>query len=137
MFVEYVILGPAVNCTPAHAAQLGALLAGLDCVVNLIPWNPILSPSMPFGAPPPGVVAEFQAALRRDWGLPATVRQEKGQDISGACGQLVLEQGGRGSSGAGSCSGGGGRGAHRGSSSSGAGAGCLRDLEDLMPPATA
>ena len=35
-----------VNCTAEHAHQLGALLAGRDVLVNLIPWNPILSPSI-------------------------------------------------------------------------------------------
>lgn len=35
-----------VNCTPEHAHQLGALLKGRDVLVNLIPWNPILSPSI-------------------------------------------------------------------------------------------
>lgn len=34
------MLGPAVNCTPEHAHQLGRLLQGRDVVVNLIPWNP-------------------------------------------------------------------------------------------------
>ena len=47
------------------------------------------------------------------------MRQEKGQDIAGACGQLVLEHGGAsgggGGGGGGSCGGGGG----------------LRDVEDL------
>ena len=46
VFVEYVMLGPAVNCTADHAHQLGRLLAGRDVLVNLIPWNPILSPGM-------------------------------------------------------------------------------------------
>lgn len=38
VFVEYVMLGPDVNCTPQHAHQLGALLRGRDVLVNLIPW---------------------------------------------------------------------------------------------------
>lgn len=39
--MEYVMLGPDVNCTEAHARELGALLQGRDVVVNLIPWNPV------------------------------------------------------------------------------------------------
>ena len=41
VFVEYVMLGPDVNCTEAHAHQLGALLKGRDVLVNLVgawPW---------------------------------------------------------------------------------------------------
>lgn len=38
VFVEYVMLGPDVNCTPTHAHQLGALLRGRNVLVNLIPW---------------------------------------------------------------------------------------------------
>jgi len=46
VFVEYVMLGPDVNCTEQHAHQLGQLLRGRDVLLNLIPWNPILSPTM-------------------------------------------------------------------------------------------
>ncbi|GAB4814820.1 hypothetical protein N2152v2_001866 [Parachlorella kessleri] len=94
VFIEYVMLGPAVNCTEEHAHQLGQLLQGRDVVVNLIPWNPILSPGMEFEAPVGDSLARFHSILREQYGLPCTVRQEKGQDISGACGQLVLERGG-------------------------------------------
>ena len=41
VFVEYVMLGPDVNCTEAHARQLGALLQGRNVLVNLVgawPW---------------------------------------------------------------------------------------------------
>lgn len=93
VFIEYVFLGPAVNCLPEHAHQLGRLLEGRDVVINLIKWNPILSPAIPFGAPPQGAVQAFSRILKWEYGLPVTVRQEKGQDVSAACGQLVLEHG--------------------------------------------
>ncbi|KAL6782347.1 hypothetical protein ACKKBG_A06445 [Auxenochlorella protothecoides x Auxenochlorella symbiontica] len=106
VFVEYVLLGEA-NCRAEHAHALGALLSGRNVVVNLIPWNPILSPAMDFRGPAPGQAVEFAAVLREQYGLPTTIRQEKGQDVAGACGQLVLEQGGRacgpGGSGGGGC----------------------------------
>ena len=51
VFVEYVMLGPDINCTEAHAHQLGALLRGRDVLVNLIPWNPILSPDIRCAGP--------------------------------------------------------------------------------------
>lgn len=123
VFVEYVMLGPDVNCTPEHAHQLGALLRGKDVLVNLIPWNPILSPSISFAAPAEGATAEFHRILRYEYGVNCTIRAEKGQDISGACGQLVLEHGGRLST----------------SGAAGSGNGCgskagLADVEDLLPP---
>ncbi|KAL4451304.1 hypothetical protein ABPG77_009376 [Micractinium sp. CCAP 211/92] len=122
VFVEYVMLGPDVNCTEEHAHQLGALLRGRDVLVNLIPWNPILSPSISFNAPAEGATAAFHRILRHEYGVNCTIRQEKGQDISGACGQLVLEHGGRSGAGQPSC---------------GGGKGSLRDVEDLLPPPAA
>lgn len=113
VFVEYVMLGPDFNCLPEHAHQLGELLRGRDVVVNLIPWNPILSPAMEFKAPQAGATAAFQKILREEYGLLSTVRQEKGQDVAAACGQLVLEHGGR------QCGGGGGPDK-------------VRDVEDLV-----
>lgn len=101
VFVEYVLLGPGVNCLPEHARALGALLAGRDVLVNLIPWNPVLSPGVAFASPPAGATAEFQRILREEHGLPATVRKEKGQDVAAACGQLALAAGGRCGGGAG------------------------------------
>lgn len=77
---------------------------------------------MAFAAPVEGATAEFHRILRHIYGVNCTVRAEKGQDISGACGQLVLEHGGRlAADGGGSCGGGGG----------------LADVEDLLPPAPA
>ena len=81
-----------VNDGEQQAQQLGALLRGRDVVVNLIPWNPVFSPGIAFAAPDPDRVKRFHSVLRSEYGLPCTVRQEKGQDISGACGQLVVEQ---------------------------------------------
>ncbi len=93
VFVEYVLLGPDFNCTSDHAHQLGQLLRGKEVVVNVIPWNPILSPGFPYEAPPVGEVDEFLRILCIDYGLLATVRQEKGQDVGAACGQLVISSG--------------------------------------------
>ena len=33
----------------------------------------------------------FKEVLRTEFSIPTTVRKEMGQDISGACGQLVVE----------------------------------------------
>lgn len=96
VFVEYVLLGPDFNCTSDHAHQLGQLLRGKHVVVNVIPWNPILSPGFPYEAPPAGEIDEFLRILCIEYGLLATVRQEKGQDVGAACGQLVISSGGGG-----------------------------------------
>jgi hypothetical protein len=86
-----VLLGPDFNCLESHAHELGQLLRGRDVSVNLIPWNPVLSPDFDFRAPPADTAFMFQNVLKQ-YGLPCTVRQEKGQDVSAACGQLVLQQ---------------------------------------------
>jgi hypothetical protein len=74
-----------------HAHELGQLLHGRAVSINLIPWNPVLSPGFDFRAPPAGTACAFQSILKQ-YGLACTVRQEKGQDVSAACGQLVLQQ---------------------------------------------
>jgi 23S rRNA (adenine(2503)-C(2))-methyltransferase len=100
VFLEYVMLR-GVNDNPEQAHELGALLRGRNVVQNLIPWNPIYSPTISFEAPGPERTLEFQRILRQEYGVPTTIRREKGQDISGACGQLVVETSQR-------CGGGGG-----------------------------
>ena len=125
VFIEYVMLGPDFNCLEEHARELGELLQGKDVVVNLIPWNPILSPGMDFKAPVSGATTAFQRILKEEYGLPSTLRQEKGQDVAAACGQLVLEHGGRG---------GGNRDSLNGCGGSEKG---VADVEDLRPTARA
>ena len=94
VFVEYVLLA-GVNDGPDQAHELGRLLSGRNVVVNLIPWNPVYSPGMPYKAPGNEAATVFHGIVRNEYGLPCTVRQEKGQDIAGACGQLVIEAGKR------------------------------------------
>jgi len=66
-----------------------------------------------YAAPPPGRAQALQQLLRGTYGISTTVRAEKGVDISGACGQLVVSAAAAGDA----CGGGG----HRG----------LRDIEEL------
>ncbi|KAF6260598.1 hypothetical protein COO60DRAFT_1269332 [Scenedesmus sp. NREL 46B-D3] len=93
VFVEYVVLA-GVNDAPQQAHELGQLLQGRDMVINLIPWNPVYQPEGPFfAAPVEGAVEVFQGILRSAYGLHCTIRQEKGQDISGgASWQLGVRQ---------------------------------------------
>lgn len=81
VFVEYVMLAN-VNDGTEQAHQLGALLQGRAVVLNLMPWNPVYSPEFDFKAPGHDRTHNFQRIVR-EYGVHCTVRQEKGQDISG------------------------------------------------------
>ncbi len=54
--------------------------------MNLIPLNP--TPGSKWTASDPAVAAEFEARLA-DRGIPVTVRDTRGREIDGACGQLA------------------------------------------------
>jgi adenine C2-methylase RlmN of 23S rRNA A2503 and tRNA A37 len=124
VFVEYVVLR-GVNDNLEQAHELGQLLQGKDVVVNLIPWNPVYSPDGPaFEAPDADRVTEFQATVRGQYGVHCTVRQEKGQDISGACGQLVVEHNLSKASSCGQQTGG-------GAGAAGGASGGVKDIEEL------
>ena len=58
--------------------------------LNLIPWNPIYSPSIAFSAPAADAVKTFWRLLK-DRGIHVTIRQEKGADISGAPAVMQLQ----------------------------------------------
>eukprot|EP01026_Neomeris_dumetosa_P039356 TRINITY_DN3228_c0_g1_i3.p2 TRINITY_DN3228_c0_g1~~TRINITY_DN3228_c0_g1_i3.p2 ORF type:complete len:235 (-),score=29.00 TRINITY_DN3228_c0_g1_i3:140-844(-) len=91
VFIEYVML-KGVNDQDEHARGVGQLLQNRDVTLNLIPWNPIYSPSIQFGAPEESQVCKFQNIVRFEFGVPCTIRKEKGRDIAGACGQLVVSK---------------------------------------------
>jgi 23S rRNA (adenine2503-C2)-methyltransferase len=57
--------------------------------VNPIPLNP--TPGSKWTASEPAVEAEFVARLRAH-GIPTTIRDTRGRDIDGACGQLAAEE---------------------------------------------
>lgn len=57
--------------------------------VNPIPLNP--TPGSVWTASEPAVAAEFVRVLR-DAGVPTTIRDTRGKDIDGACGQLATTQ---------------------------------------------
>lgn len=85
IFLEYVLLA-GVNDGPEQAHMLGLLSQTLpEAMVNLIPWNPVHSPGLDWKAPSPASTAQFQAILANEYRVACTVRQEKGQDIAGAC----------------------------------------------------
>lgn len=90
ILIEYIMLD-GVNDEEQHAHQLGKLMEAFQVVVNLIPFNPIGTLSQ-FRTSCEQKVSRFQKILRGNYGIRTTVRKQMGQDISGACGQLVVNQ---------------------------------------------
>ncbi len=83
--IEYAMIRD-VNDQPWRAELLGRLLAGRLAHVNLIPLNP--TPGSRWRASPKSVEREFVRRLRAA-GIPTTVRDTRGREIDGACGQLA------------------------------------------------
>jgi 23S rRNA (adenine2503-C2)-methyltransferase len=83
--VEYAMIRD-VNDQAWRADVLAGLLAGHPAHVNLIPLNP--TPGSRWTASEPGATAEFTSRLERR-GIPVTVRDTRGREIDGACGQLA------------------------------------------------
>jgi len=88
---EYVLLA-GVNDRPEHAHQLGRLLAGMLCHVNVIPLNPA-SDDGDLRPTEEDTRAFTRIVIR--YGVETTIRKEKGADIAAACGQLRQRQGGK------------------------------------------
>lgn len=84
---EYMLIA-GVNDSATDALQLVGLLSGIDCLVNLIPYNEV--PGVRFERPSPRKVREFQDVLERNH-MKVTVRRSLGSEIEAACGQLRRE----------------------------------------------
>ncbi|KAI9343570.1 hypothetical protein BDR26DRAFT_858344 [Obelidium mucronatum] len=92
ILVEYVLIQD-INSSAEVAHQLGQLFADRvakkDILVNIIPYNPT------------DVIANYQrptaetlktfVEIVRSYGVYTLIRQELGQDIASACGQLVVK----------------------------------------------
>lgn len=95
LMIEYILLGKRgengetvlYNCTPEYAETLSKLLAGKNCMVNLIPWNAV--DERDFASPSGNAVHRFQDILIKN-GIHTRIRRERGTDIGSACGQLRL-----------------------------------------------
>jgi 23S rRNA (adenine2503-C2)-methyltransferase len=81
---EYALLS-GVNDGSEEAHNLGRLLKGMLCHVNLIPVNPVEGKE--FAKPSLETVRAFQKIVE-SYGMETTVRRELGTDIDAACGQL-------------------------------------------------
>jgi 23S rRNA (adenine2503-C2)-methyltransferase len=84
---EYV-LNDQVNASEELAHELGKLLKGMLCHVNLIPVNPT---DATFARPKRDAIIAFQRIVE-SYGIATTVRVEKGVEIRAACGQLSTKQ---------------------------------------------
>jgi 23S rRNA (adenine2503-C2)-methyltransferase len=89
--IEYALIRD-INDQPWRADLLGSLLAGRLAHVNLIPLNP--TPGSKWTASRPGVQEEFTGRVAAH-GVAVTVRDTRGREIDGACGQLAATVTGR------------------------------------------
>ncbi len=85
---EYILIKD-VNASPTDAQNLVKLLKGLNCKVNLIPFNPVAD--FKFSPPSMKEAKAFQEALDKG-GISSTIRSQRGADIDAACGQLRLRE---------------------------------------------
>lgn len=83
--IEYAMIRD-INDQSWRADLLGRLLKNRNAHVNLIPLNP--TPGSKWTASRPQDEAEFVRILE-SYGVPTTVRDTRGREIEGACGQLA------------------------------------------------
>jgi len=81
---EYCLLN-GVNDGEAEARQLAIVLRGLNCHVNLIPYNPVCG--LVFRGPSRKRTRAFREILDNA-SIQVTQRLQRGADIDAACGQL-------------------------------------------------
>ena len=86
--IEYALIRD-VNDQPWRADMLAKRLKGKLVHVNLIPLNP--TPGSEWDASPKSVEQEFVKRLRAG-GIATTVRDTRGREIAGACGQLAAQE---------------------------------------------
>ena len=83
--IEFILLG-GISDSLDEAKRLVKLIKGEHIKVNLIPYNPV--PGLELKPPSKRNIYRFQAFLLENY-ITATIRESKGQDILGACGQLA------------------------------------------------
>ena len=91
VMIEYILIHD-INDRHEHAHELGSLLMSRrdHILLNLIPYNPT-EVAVEFMPPTEEAVGIFhQICCAEPYLLHTRVRQEMGQDIAGACGQLAL-----------------------------------------------
>ena len=86
--IEYALIRD-VNDQAWRADLLGRMLKNKNAHVNLIPLNP--TPGSKWTASRPEDERAFVAKLE-SYGVPVTVRDTRGREIEGACGQLAASE---------------------------------------------
>ena len=81
---EYILLDN-VNDTKECATELANLVRGMNCYINLIPYNE--TNNISFKRTKSEKISEFYDILKKNR-INVTVRREYGSNISAACGQL-------------------------------------------------
>lgn len=84
---EYILI-KGINDALPQADKLATLCRRIRAKINLIPYNTV--EGLPWLRPAQSVQEAFVARLKQR-GVMATLRREKGHDISAACGQLRLQ----------------------------------------------
>jgi len=85
---EYIMFDE-INDTDRHIKEMGKLLNGLKCRVNLIRFHQV--EGSPLKGTPDARIIEFRNALTAK-GIFTTVRASRGQDIQAACGLLSTKE---------------------------------------------
>lgn len=86
IMIEYMLIKD-INDSLAHAKKLVTKLHGISCKINLLPYNQ--NEILPYQRSSDERVAIFQKTLRNA-GLITLIRNSRGDDISAACGQLIV-----------------------------------------------
>jgi 23S rRNA (adenine2503-C2)-methyltransferase len=81
---EYILLKD-INDTTKYANELSDLLRGMNCYVNLIPYNE--TSHIEFKKSDKDSITRFYDTLKKR-GINVTIRKEFGSKVSAACGQL-------------------------------------------------
>ena len=85
---EYILLKD-VNDSEKCAKNLAELLKGINCYVNLIPYNE--TSNIEYKTSPKVTINRFYDILKEN-NINVTIRREFGSKVSAACGQLRSEQ---------------------------------------------
>lgn len=81
---EYIMLD-GINDSSSSAKELALLLSGINCYVNLIPYN--ATNNLTYKRSDDLSISNFYDILKKE-GINVTTRKEFGSKISAACGQL-------------------------------------------------
>ncbi len=84
---EYIMLD-GVNDSEKHAHELISLIRGINCYVNLIPYNKVNGDK--FSATSSEKIMKFYDIIKKNK-INVTIRKELGSGVSAACGQLRSE----------------------------------------------